>query len=215
MKNFLHIPITIVGTIIASFFANIAISKYSEGNLEYQIKSANYESVKISNNYEYKQCTTLINLNIENNSNFNEKNIQVKFTGIHQGLLDSIELNSNIKNIDFNKTRDDFIRILELRQKEKAKIQIKFTGLSCIDTDTPYLENDPYISSDSSLAQKKQKFFDKYSELTFMMSSLGVLFIIILCIALAVDILTPKEKKIASLEKQVMALKDEIKNNKK
>ena len=47
-----------------------------------------------------------------------------------------------------------------------------------------------------------------------MISLLGVLFIIILCIALVIDVLTPKEKKIASLEKQIMALKDEIKNNK-
>jgi len=79
---------------------------------------------------------------------------------------------------------------------------------------TLYSQNDLYISSDSSLAQKKQKFFDKYYELTFMISLLGVLFIIILCIALVIDVLTPKEKKIASLEKQIMTLKDEIKNNK-
>ena len=195
-------------TILLTFLAQIAISKYSAGNLEYQVKSANYQSIEKNNGYEHKQCITLINLSIENNSNFNEKNIQVKIPNIYETLFNNIEINSDIKNIEFNKTKANFIQIPELRQKEKAKIQIKFTGLSCIDTDTPYLENDPYISSDSSLAQKKQKFFDKYSELTFMMSSLGVLFIIILCIALAIDILTPKEKKIASLEKQIQQLKD-------
>ena len=208
MKNFLNTVATIVATIISTFLAQIAISKYSAGNLEYQVKSANYQSIEKNNGYEHKQCITLINLSIENNSNFNEKNIQVKIPNIYETLFNNIEINSDIKNIEFNKTKANFIQIPELRQKEKAKIQIKFTGLSCIDTDTPYLENDPYISSDSSLAQKKQKFFDKYSELTFMMSSLGVLFIIILCIALAIDILTPKEKKIASLEKQIQQLKD-------
>lgn len=199
---------TIVATIISTLLAQIAISKYSAGNLEYQVKSANYESIEKNNGYAHKQCMTLINLSKENNSNFNEKNIQVKIPNIYENLLNNIEINSDIKDIEFNKTKANFIQIPELRQKEKARIQIKFTGLSCIDTDTPYLENDPYISSDSSLAQKKQKFFDKYSELTFMMSSLGVLFIIILCIALAIDILTPKEKKIASLEKQIQQLKD-------
>ena len=195
MKNILNTAVTIVATIISTFLAQIAISKYSAGNLEYQVKSANYQSIEKHNSYEYKQCITLINLSIENNSNFNEKNIQVKIPNTYETPFNNIEINSDIKNIEFNKTKANFIQIPELRQREKARIQIKFTGLSCIDTDTPYLENDPYISSDSSLAPKKQKFFDKYSELTFMMSSLGVLFIIILCIALAIDILTPKEKR--------------------
>jgi len=111
LKNILKTLVTIVATIISTLLAQIAISKYSAGNLEYQVKSANYESIEKNNDYARKQCMTLINLSIENNSNFNEKNIQVKIPNIYENLFNNIEINSDIKDIEFNKTKANFIQI--------------------------------------------------------------------------------------------------------
>ena len=208
MKNILNTLVTIVATIISTLLAQIAISKYSAGNLEYQVKSANYESIEKNNGYARKQCMTLINLSIENNSNFNEKNIQVKIPNIYENLLNNIEINSDIKDIEFNKTKANFIQIPELRQKEKARIQIKYTENSCISLDNQYLQDIFYISSDNTLAERKQNLFEKYHEFVFMTSFLGILSIIFLFFILIIDFLTPKDKKIANLEKQIQQLKD-------
>ena len=208
MKNILKTLVTIVATIISTLLAQIAISKYSAGNLEYQVKSANYESIEKNNDYARKQCMTLINLSIENNSNFNEKNIQVKIPNIYENLFNNIEINSDIKDIEFNKTKANFIQIPELRQKEKARIQIKYTENSCISLDNQYLQDIFYISSDNTLAERKQNLFEKYHEFVFMTSFLGILSIIFLFFILIIDFLTPKDKKIANLEKQIQQLKD-------
>ena len=208
MKNILNTLVTIVATIVSTLLAQIAISKYSAGNLEYQVKSANYESIEKNNGYARKQCMTLINLSIENNSNFNEKNIQVKIPNIYENLLNNIEINSDIKDIEFNKTKANFIQIPELRQKEKVRIQIKYTENSCISLDNQYLQDIFYISSDNTLAERKQNLFEKYHEFVFMTSFLGILSIIFLFFILIIDFLTPKDKKIANLEKQIQQLKD-------